>query len=67
MPPLVSGEVLEVFVNTFTVYGKYPVQDCDNLQLLIKMQLSEKRKTFFQFFVPYLESTSNFKDLGKKG
>ena len=30
------------------------------------MQLSEKRKTFSQFFVPFLESTSNLKDSEKK-
>ena len=30
------------------------------------MQLSEKGKTFSQFFVPNLESTSNFKYFQKK-
>ena len=61
MSPLVLGEMLEVFVNTLPVDGKYPVQGCENLQLPIQMQLSEKRKTFSEFFVPFLESTSNFK------
>ena len=45
------GEILEVFVNTVTADGKYPVQGCENLQLPIQMQLSEKQKTFPQFFV----------------
>ena len=36
------------------------------MQLPIQMQLSEKRKTFSQFFVPFLESTSNFKYFEKK-
>ena len=45
------GEILETFVNTFTADGKYPVQGCENLELPIQMQLSEKQKTFTQFFV----------------
>ena len=61
-----TGEVLVVFVNRLTADGKYPVQDCENLQLPIQMQLSEKRKTFSEFFVLFLESTSNLKDLKKK-
>ena len=55
-----------VFVNRLTAYGKYPVQDCENLLLPIQMQLSEKRKTFIEFFVPFLESTSNFKHFERK-
>ena len=61
-----TGEVLVVFVNRLTADGKYPVQECDILQLPIQMQLSEKRKTFSEFFVLFLESTSNLKDLKKK-
>ena len=38
MSPLVLGEVLEVFGNTLTADGKYPVQYCKNLQLPIQMQ-----------------------------
>ena len=66
MSPLVISEILEVFVNTLTADDKYPVQDCENLQLLIQMQLSEKRKTFSEFFVPFLESTSNFERFQRK-
>ena len=40
MSPLVLGEVLGVFVNTLTADGNYPVQDSENLQVLIQMQLS---------------------------
>ena len=46
----VLGEVLWVFVNTVTAEGKYPVQDYENLPLPIQIQLSEKQKTFSQFF-----------------
>ena len=66
LSPLVLDEVLRVFVNTLTSHDKYRVQDYENSQLPIQMQLSEKRKTFPQFFVPFLESTSNFKCFEKK-
>ena len=55
-----------VFVNTLAAYGKYPFQYCENLQLPIQMQVSEKRKAFAQFFLPFLKSTSNFDYFGEK-
>ena len=63
---LVLGEILVVFVNKLTADEKYPVQDCENLQLSIQMHLSEKRKKFSDFFVPFLQSSSNFKHFQKK-
>ena len=63
MSPLALREILVVFVNIAD--GKYLLQDCDNLQLPNQMQLSEKRKTFPEFFIPFLESTSNFKHFEK--
>ena len=66
MSPLVLGEVLVVFVNKLTADGKYFVHGCENLQLPIQMQLFENRKTFSHLFVPFLESTSNFKHFAKK-
>ena len=66
MSPLVLGEILMVFVNRLTADGKYPVQDCENLQLPIQMQSCGKPKTFSEFFVPFMESASNFKDFQKK-
>ena len=59
--PLVLGEILGVFVHTLTADDKYRVQDCENLPLLIQMQLSGKRKTFSRFFASFLESTLNLK------
>ena len=55
------GEFLGVHVNILTAVEKYPVQDYKDLQLPIRMQLSEKRKTFSEFFVPFPDDTSNFK------
>ena len=61
MSPLVLGEILGVVVNTLTTDGKFSLQHCENLPLPIQLQLSEKRKTFAPFFIPFTESTSNFK------
>ena len=66
MSPLVLGEISGMCVNILTPDGKYHVQDCENLQLPIQMQLSEKRETFSEFFLPFLESTSNFNHFGRK-
>ena len=53
MSPLVLGEILEMFVDTLTAAGKYPVQGCENLQREIQMQLSEKQKSFCELFVHF--------------
>ena len=66
MSPLVVGEILLVLLNRLTANGKYPVEDCEILQLPIQMQLSEKRKSFSQFCVPFLKSTSNLKHFEKE-
>ena len=50
MSPLVSDEILEIFVYKLTTDGKYPVQAFENLQLQKEMQLSEKGKIFPRFF-----------------
>ena len=55
-----------MFLNTLSADGKYPIEDWDNLPFQIQMQLSEKLKTFYWLFVPYLESTSKFKYFEKK-
>ena len=55
-----------MFRYTLTANDNYNVQDCVNLSSPIQMELSLKQKTFSDFFVPFLESTSNFKHLEKK-
>ena len=66
MSPLLLGEILSVSVNKLTADAKYPIQDCENLLLPIQIQLSEKPKAFPKLFVPFLESTSNFKHFGEE-
>ena len=51
---------------TFTGNDKYSFQDYENLSSAIQMQVSLKPKTFADSFVPYLESTSNFKRFEKE-
>ena len=49
MSTLLLREILGVFVNTLTVDGKYPVPDCEKLQLSIQTQLCGRRKPVSQF------------------
>ena len=65
MSPLVLGEILEVFVNTLTANGKYPVQYCENLQLQIQVQLSDNWKTFLNFLF-YFWNQHNILNILKK-
>ena len=59
-------KILGVSGETLTAKQKYPVWDLDNLMSPIQMELSEEGKTFGQFFVQFMESTSNFKHLERK-
>ena len=56
-------------MNTFTVGDKHYLLNRDNLAQRIQMQLSQKEKTFpeFFFFFVFLKYILNFKDLSKKG
>ena len=54
-----------VFRNKLTVNDKYPVQDCVNLSSPFQMQLCLKPTIFSDLFVPFLESTSNFRPFEK--
>ena len=50
---LVICKILELFVNTLTTDDKYSLLKKDNLTQTIQMQLSEKQKTFSEFFVHF--------------
>ena len=52
---------LGLLVNTLAPDEKYPVLNRDNLTIPIQMQLSQKKKTFSQFFAAFLKSRLNFK------
>ena len=55
-----------MFHNTLTANDKHPVHDCVNFSSLIKMQLLLKPTICSDFFVQFLDSTSNVKHLEKK-
>ena len=58
---------LRLFVNTSTPNGKYSFLNRDKLAQPIQILLSQKEKTFFQFFPPFRKTTLNFEHFRKKG
>ena len=53
--------MLRLLVNTLAADEKYLVLHRDNLTIAIQMQLSQKQKTFSQFFAAILKSILNSK------
>ena len=49
-----------------TLDEKHYLLTGDNLTQTIQIQLSEKQKTFFEFFFTFLKSILHFKHLPKK-
>ena len=64
--PWLKFEIIGLFVNTWTADYKYPVTDCENLPFPIQIQLSSKQNNFSRFFIPFMESPSNFEHYQKK-
>ena len=63
---LVLCKILRLFVNTFTEDDKYSLLYRDNLIQPIQILLSQKQKTFSQFFSAFLKSTLNFDHFQQK-
>ena len=63
---LVIGKILMLFVDTLTVDEKHYLLTRDNLTQTIQIQLSQKQKTFYEFFLVFLKSILNFQHLPKK-
>ena len=59
-------KIISLFVNQLTVNDKHYLLNRENLTQPIQMQLSEKQKTFSQFFFAFSKSILNFKHLPKK-
>ena len=59
-------KILGLFVNTLSEDGKYCLLYNDNLLQPIQILLSQKQKTFSEFFSPFLKSTLNFERFQKK-
>ena len=47
-------------LNTLSTDEKYPVLSTENLTIPIQMQLSQKQKTFSEFFAAFLKFRVNF-------
>ena len=50
---LLTDQIVRLLVNTLLPDEKYPVLNRDNLAIAIHMQLSQKYKTFCQFFTHF--------------
>ena len=59
-------KVLTLFVNTLTLDGKYSLLNRDKLTQQTQILLSQREKTFFEFFPPFRKSTLNFEHFRKK-
>ena len=63
---LVLRKILGLFVNTLSEDDRYCLLYKDNLLQPIQILLSQKQKTFSQFFSGFLKSTLNFEHFEKK-
>ena len=63
---LVLCKILRLFVNTLADDDKYSLVYRDNLTQPIQIRLSQKQKSFSQFFSAILKSTLNFEHFQKK-
>ena len=63
---LFTCQILVLLVNTLAADEKYPVLNRDNLTIPIQMQLSQKQKTFSEFFAAFLKSYWNFERFEEK-
>ena len=63
---LVLWKILRLFFNTLTDVDNYCLLYRDNLRQPIQILLSQKQKTFSEFFSVFLKSTLNFEHFQKK-
>ena len=63
---LVLWKILRLFVNTLTDDDKYSLLNRDKLTDSIQILLSQKQKTFPEFFSAFLKYTLNFEHSPKK-
>ena len=58
-------KIQRLFVKTLTDDDKHYMLNKDNLTQSVQMQLSQKQKTFSEFFFAFLKSTLTFKHFPK--
>ena len=59
-------KTLSLFVNTLTADDTHYLLNRNNLMEPIEMQVSQKQKTFSEFFLAFLKSMLKFKHFPKK-
>ena len=60
------SKMLRLFANKWTPEDKYSLVNRDKVKQPIQILLSEKQKSFSQFFSSFLKSTLNFQHFRKK-
>ena len=63
---LVICKISRIFLNTLSADGKYSLFNRDNITQPIQMEVSQKQKTFSEFFSAFLKSNLNFEHFQKK-
>ena len=58
--------MLRLFANTMTTDDKYSCRNIQNFLQQLQTLLSQKRKTFSRFFIPFLKCAKNLEHLEKK-
>ena len=66
MSALVTSQILRLFVNTLTPDDKYSRRNMQIFWQQFKTPLSQKRKTFWGFFIAFLKCAWNLEPSEKK-
>ena len=66
MSALVTSQIFRLFVNTLTPADKYSLRNMQIFWQQIQVPLSQKGKTFCQFFIGFPKSAWNFEHSEKK-
>ena len=63
---IVRCEILTLFVNTLTTDDKYSRRNMLKFMQQLEGPLSQKQKTFYGFFIPFLKCALNLEHFEKK-
>ena len=63
---LLIYQILGLLLNTLAAQEKYLLLNKDNTTIPIQMQLSQKQKTFSEFFASFFKSRGNFEQFEKE-
>ena len=66
MSALVISQIFRLFVNTLTPDDKYSRRNMQTFWQQVQTPLSQKRETFFRFFIEFLKCAWNLEHSEKK-